>query len=219
MPARRAPALDGKQILTTALAITAEHGLDAVTMRAVATELSVTPMSIYYHVGDKDALIGQVIDAIVAAVPTPDGGLAWETWLTEYHDALWKHLHQYPGVARQLLEHPSTPAGAAIRRATVEMLIARGFDERSALLASSTFHTYLLGRLAIEALPAEINRNHEPSWRALGLSAEDYSRHGLETIIGGLRARHPEPGAPGVTWPEVPWLQVDVGRSRARLRR
>jgi TetR/AcrR family transcriptional regulator, tetracycline repressor protein len=190
MPARREPALDRQQIVDVALRITSEDGLDGVTMRAVAAALAVTPMAIQYHAGDKETLIGDVIDAVVAAVPIPDAQLGWDVWMTEYHDALWQELRRYPGVARQLLEHPSTPAGAATRRATVEMLVAHGFDERAALLTSSTFHTFLLGRLALQALPGEINRDHEPAWRVLGLSAEDYSRHGLHTIIAGLRTIH-----------------------------
>jgi len=91
------------------------------------------------------------------------------------------------GVARHLLDQPSIPAGAAIRRRTVEVLVASGFSERDALLASSTFHTHLLGRLAIEAGSTRNARADEPDWRAHGLTADDYVRHGLETILAGLR--------------------------------
>jgi hypothetical protein len=93
-------------------------------------------------------------------------------------------------VARHLLEHPDTPAGAAIRRATVDLLVDRGFGLRDALLASSTFHTHLLGRLAIEAMPATTSGDGEPPWRSNGLSAADYTAHGVRTVIEGLRALH-----------------------------
>ena len=84
--------------------------------------------------------------------PVPARDLPWDLWLGAYHDALWKQLRRYPGVAHYLLEHPSTPAGAAVRRVTVEVFIEAGFDDRTALLATSTFHTLLLGRLAVHAL-------------------------------------------------------------------
>jgi AcrR family transcriptional regulator len=195
MPARRTPPLSAPEIVGTALALTAAHGLDALSMRTVAAELGVTPMALYHHVGDKDALVGLVADAVVAAVPTPAGDLPWDVWLAAYHDALWKQLHGFPGVARHLLEHPSTPAGAAIRRLTVDVLVAGGFDDRTALLAASTFHTHLLGRLAIQALPPEEHREDEPAWRAHGLTAEDYAAHGVATLIAGLRAQRQACGA------------------------
>src|SRR5207248_7414336 len=113
-------------------------------------------------------------------------------WLAEYHDGLWKQLRGYPDIARHLLEHPSTPAGAAIRQCTVEVLRRDGFDERTALLATSTFHTHLLGRLAVHALPVHEQRSDEPSWSAHGLTADEYATFGLETVLIGLRARAPK---------------------------
>ena len=190
VPAHRDPPLKVDEIVETALSLTAEHGLDALTMRSVAGAIGVTQMSLYHHVGDKAALVDLVADAVVAGVPEPATDLPWDRWLTEYHDALWKRLHGYPGLARHLLEHPDTPAGAAIRRATVGVLTAQGFTERDALLASSTFHTHLLGRLAITAIPAATAGTGEPSWRSHGLSAADYSAHGVRTVIEGLRAQH-----------------------------
>ena len=190
MPAHRNPPLTVDEIVATAQSLTAEHGLGVLTMRAVASAVGVTQMSLYHHLADKGALIDLVADAVVAGVPTPADDLAWDRWLLEYHDALWKQLRGYRGLARHLLEHPSTPAGAAIRRATVELLVDRGFTERDALLAASTFHTHLLGRLAVEASADQTSGDEEPSWRSHGLSAGDYAAHGVQTIIEGLRAMH-----------------------------
>jgi TetR/AcrR family tetracycline transcriptional repressor len=187
MPAHRVPALTLDEIVSTAVSLTAEHGLDELSMRTLAVALGVTPMTVHHHVGDKSRLVELVADAVVAAVPVPDEALPWDLWLTAYHDALWKQLHGLGGVARYLLDRPSIPAGAAIRRRTVDVLVASGFSERDALLASSTFHTHLLGRLAIEAGSTRNARADEPDWRAHGLTADDYVHHGLETILAGLR--------------------------------
>jgi AcrR family transcriptional regulator len=48
------------QILTSALAVLHEHGLDAVTMRAVADRAGVTAPALYWHFADKEALIREV---------------------------------------------------------------------------------------------------------------------------------------------------------------
>lgn len=190
MPSHRDPPLTRDEIVATALAVTSDVGLDALTMRSLAEALGVTATALYHHVGSKDALVDLVLDALVAGVPTPAPDLAWDDWLVEYHDGLWQRLHGHRGLARRLLEHPSTPAGAAIRRTTVELLVARGFSERDALLAAATFHTYLLGRLAVDAFPEEIAREHEPTWRAHGLQAADYTAHGLQVVIAGLRVMY-----------------------------
>ena len=53
------------------MALLREDGLDAVSMRRVADRLGVAPNSIYAHVADKAALIDELIDAMLAGVPTP----------------------------------------------------------------------------------------------------------------------------------------------------
>ena len=72
----------------------------------------------------------------------------------------------------------------------ISLLVRSGFTEREALLASSTFHTHLLGRLALSTQVGHDRRGHEPRWNAHGLGAADYERHGLETIVAGLRSLH-----------------------------
>jgi len=195
VPSHRDPPLTVDEIVGATLELTSHVGLDALTMRSVADALGVTATALYHHVGSKDLLVDLVLDAAVAGAATPSSDLPWDAWLAEYHDGLWARLHAYRGVARHLLEHPSTPAGAAIRRTTVEMLVGSGFAEREALLAAATFHTYLLGRLAVDAFPEEIARAHEPSWRSHDLHAADYTAHGLHVVIAGLRALH-RPSSP-----------------------
>jgi len=196
MPSHRDPPLTLEEIVDTTLGLTAEVGLDALTMRSLAEALGVTATALYHHVASKDALVELVLDAAVAGVAMPSADIAWDEWLIDYHDGLWHRLHAYRGLARHLLQHPSTPAGAAIRRTTVDMLTARGFAARDALLVAATFHTFLLGRLAVDALPDEVARPHEPSWRSQGLQASDYTAHGLQVVIGGLRALYGTPTAP-----------------------
>lgn len=197
MPAHRTPPLTPEEIIEAALVLTIDAGLPALSMRSLATALGVTPMALYHHVGDRDGLVARVADAVVARVPRPADDLPWDRWLAGYHDALGRHVPAYPGVAQYLLDHPSTPAGAAIRRRTVEVLEAGGFDRRTALLAASTFHTHLLGRLAVGVLPPAEQRDDEPVWQDVGLTAEDYAAFGLQVLLAGIGAQRPlMPGRP-----------------------
>lgn len=51
----------------------AEDGVDALSMRAIARRLEVSPNALYSHVENKTALIDSVLDDVLADVRTPDG--------------------------------------------------------------------------------------------------------------------------------------------------
>lgn len=73
-PGQRA-GLTRAAVLDAANALLAEHGLAALTMRAVATRLGVAPNALYSHVANKTALLDDVLDERLALVraPDPDG--------------------------------------------------------------------------------------------------------------------------------------------------
>lgn len=65
-------------IVAAAVRLADERGLDAVSMRRVAAELRVDPMSLYRYVDGKDGLLEEMADSVVAEIkPVTDG----EDWL------------------------------------------------------------------------------------------------------------------------------------------
>jgi AcrR family transcriptional regulator len=48
------------------------EGLDAVTMRRIATDLGTGPASLYAHVADKDELVAALLDRVISEVPLPE---------------------------------------------------------------------------------------------------------------------------------------------------
>ncbi len=58
-------------MLATARDLLADRGLDALTMRALAQRLGVSPNALYSHVADKAALIDEILDDALAAVQAP----------------------------------------------------------------------------------------------------------------------------------------------------
>lgn len=70
-------ALNRKRTLRTAIAIAGIEGLDAVSMRRLAAEFGVGPMSLYRHVSSKDELVTQMADEVFGEpelpVPGSDG--------------------------------------------------------------------------------------------------------------------------------------------------
>ncbi len=83
--ARRAPrqrTLTKQAIVDAALAIVDQEGLDALTMRAVASALGTGPASLYAHVASKDELVEAVVEQVIGEIEIgeePDP----ETWIEQ----------------------------------------------------------------------------------------------------------------------------------------
>ena len=74
-PARR---LDLDAVVAAATALADEHGLEAVTMRAVAQAAGAAPMTLYTYVPGKAELLDLMLDTAYAAMPRIDtGGRPW----------------------------------------------------------------------------------------------------------------------------------------------
>ena len=63
-PASRTTPVTPEEVLDTAIEIVAEHGLDALTMRRLASELGVTTPSVYWHVGTREQVIDLMIEKL-----------------------------------------------------------------------------------------------------------------------------------------------------------
>lgn len=89
------PALSYDRIAVAALRLADDGGLPAVTLRALAGELGVTPMALYRYVDTKDDLLALMVDAAFGHPQEPSGGG-------------WRELMRwYAQVQRQvILDHP-----------------------------------------------------------------------------------------------------------------
>jgi AcrR family transcriptional regulator len=74
------PSLSVEQVVRTAIAVADADGLDALSMRRVADELSVGTMSLYRYVPGKSELVDLMVDAVQAELPTDTEPGAPETW-------------------------------------------------------------------------------------------------------------------------------------------
>ncbi len=126
-------------MLRAALDLVDEHGIDALTMRRVATELGVDPMSLYRHVDNKDALLDGIVEQLWSLVPTEEPGAThdglpeWEALLRQLGHALRNVVLRHPNAAPLLLSRPVMPRSALefLERALTAVQAA-GFDERRA---------------------------------------------------------------------------------------
>ena len=68
---RRTP-LTRERVLRAAVALADENGIDALTMRRLASELGVEAMSLYNHVENKDELLAGILGLVASEVELPE---------------------------------------------------------------------------------------------------------------------------------------------------
>jgi AcrR family transcriptional regulator len=76
-PARRAP-LSRDRVLRAAIKLADRNGLEALSMRKLATTLKVEAMSLYNHVANKDELLAGMVDVVIGEITRPAPGGDWK---------------------------------------------------------------------------------------------------------------------------------------------
>jgi AcrR family transcriptional regulator len=155
--------LSGDRIIKAAMAVADESGLAGLTMRSLADELRVTPMSIYRYIDGKEALLVAMADVVFEEMGAPTVGNEW-------HRELWEHAHsvrhtllRHPW-ALGLIETPANPGPATLARhdAVIGTLRAAGFSIPLTAHALAAFDAYVYGFVLQEVtLPLDDQPDHE----------------------------------------------------------
>jgi len=176
--------LSREVIVAAALEMAERDGLERLTMRGLAAQLGVTPMAIYYHVPDKEALVDLVVDEVhTRQVPLELTDEGWEVCLRRRLLSQWQQLVRYPGLGSHLSNQPGLGASQQSIEAGIAFFEAAGFSNRSSRLAWSFAITYLHGRLSVDARL----RGRPGSNRVAGITAKDYVAFGVDAVIAGIR--------------------------------
>ena len=129
--------LQPERVVASALRIVDEQGLDALTVRKVADEFGVTPMALYWHFANKDALLDAVGEFVVGELRLPDDALGLEGYLrhgmTALVDVMRAHPNATPLMASRLL---LSDVGRDLTEVTLGKLADAGYDvDRAAAVA------------------------------------------------------------------------------------
>lgn len=109
------PVLTRSAILAAALKLVDEDGIEALSMRRLATRLGVDPMSIYHHVPNKAALLSELVRLVFASMPTVDAAeMTWDdrvrAWARDYLALALAH----PGLVLQIVTDSAAASEAAV---------------------------------------------------------------------------------------------------------
>jgi AcrR family transcriptional regulator len=96
--------LTARAIAERALEIGDAEGLDAVTIRRLATDLGVTPMALYWHYKNKEQLLVGMADHLIGGfAPKPADERLWQEQLRDLVEGLIRSLRTHP-CAKNVIE-------------------------------------------------------------------------------------------------------------------
>jgi AcrR family transcriptional regulator len=124
--ATRAPSrLSREGIVTAAVGLADRDGLDGLSMRRLAQHLGVDAMSIYYHVRDKKALLGEMADAVAAEIPAASAGGPWTGQLRSLIVGARQVMLRHPWAVRVFTDR-ATPTPAVLLHIERVLAVLRG---------------------------------------------------------------------------------------------
>ena len=192
--------LDADEIITAAVEIFRESGLDAVSMRSVATRLGVSPVPLYSRIGNKDALVDAIADRLFADLAPPRfDGENWDSYATRWASALRSKLATAQD-SRLILSF-GREGFVEVSRPLVEAMRHDGFRADAAVQACRLLMWATVGFVAVEsgARPPRRPQRVRPGGDAGGVDAAEadalFNIHIRHLIDGIARERAAESSA------------------------
>ena len=166
-------------IAATALDLIQEEGLDALTMRTLADRSGVKAASLYWHVRDREELLGLVADALLARVPTQDRRQEWRATALALCAATAARIAAQRDGDRILHEAPGALRRSGVCAALATALVAGGLDEGIAQGVASM----MIGFVATRPSSRFVDRP-APGGKTITLAIDSGSR-GVVVQAGG----------------------------------
>jgi AcrR family transcriptional regulator len=149
--------LSRERVLRGAVDLADAGGVAGLTIRSLAEELGVKPMSLYYYVANKEEILDGIVDIVFGEMDLPVVGGAWRTEITRRAHSAREVLRRHPW-AIQLLESRTSPGPATLRHhdAVLGTLRAAGFSRKATAHAYAVLDAFIYGFAVQEAsLPFE----------------------------------------------------------------
>lgn len=176
--ARPSKGITREQVISTALQISDEQGLDAVSMRSVAANLSVTPMALYARVSGKEDLLDGLAEALLADIDLPDDDLPWDERLRCLARAARATGRRHPAALLLLLQRPVVaPQGHKVTEALFSTLRDAGLNDEQVLQYEQLVSTWLLGFGASEVSGRFTDRSVPVERRLAALPPDEFPEH------------------------------------------
>jgi len=144
-------------VLRAAVAVADAAGIGALTIRSLAQELGVKPMSVYHYVANKDEILDGIVDLVFDEIDLPSTDGDWRSEMRRRATSARRALRRHPW-AIGLMESRTTPGPATLRHhdAVIGTLRGAGFSIQMTAHAYALLDSYVYGFALQEAsLPFE----------------------------------------------------------------
>ena len=150
-PEERVP-LSRERVLRGAIAVADAAGVRALTIRSLAAELGITPMSVYHYVANKSEILDGIVDEVFSEIDLPPGNGDWRSEIRRRANSARRVLRGHPW-AIGLLESRKAPGPATLRHhdAMIGTLRAAGFSVEMTAHAYALLDSYVYGFAVQEA--------------------------------------------------------------------
>lgn len=158
---------DRNAIVKAAIGLADKHGMDAVSMRAVAERVGVTPMALYPHVGSKAALLDAMVTAILRDLEPPPAGATWQERLVHLARQSRQMTRARPWVAMLMFSRPAIePDAARVVDVIYQALLDAGVPDADVPRLERLLSTFVLGFGASESAGRFASWRDDPQARA-----------------------------------------------------
>jgi AcrR family transcriptional regulator len=208
---QRANGITGARIAEATVAIIKAEGLDAVTMRRVATELGTGAASLYRHFASREELLVVVTDELLGQIRfVPPPGDEWRPRAEAYAAAFRQALLAHPALAQLMATGQALgPNSLRAREIVLGGLLASGFPPPLAVRSYLTITHYVIStvqlddrstkrdprdRAELQALFRDLDEGTFPTVHALadelgGMHPDDEFEFGLMIMLDGITAQ------------------------------
>ncbi|GLK13053.1 TetR family transcriptional regulator [Streptosporangium carneum] len=185
MSARRGQPLTAEEIYAAVLRLVDAGGVEGLSMRKLAAELDVNPMSLYHHVENKDALVRGACATVASRLRLPpDDGAPWQEQtralarayrsIAQSHPSLWSYVNRHPALVED---------EGGMWEVFNRILVAAGVPADELPRVRTVLYTFVSGFLSAETdgLLGELG------------GAEDFDaafEGAVDLIVAGLEARY-----------------------------
>ena len=203
------PALSRERVAEAALELADAHGLEALSMRRLASELGVGTMTLYHYFPSKRDLLDAVVDAAFADQEPPSLDGSWREQLAGLCRAGREALSRHPSLTLLRAGEPILrPQALRFSEVGLRILEDAGFEVEEAAKAFRLLFTYTFGfallspeaaerqsraavRAALAALPPEYypRLSSAVEEAAEAMAGDVVFGYGLERLLDGLEAR------------------------------
>ncbi|HEX4212948.1 MAG TPA: TetR/AcrR family transcriptional regulator C-terminal domain-containing protein [Candidatus Dormibacteraeota bacterium] len=148
----RRETLTREKVLSAAMTLVDEEGLEGLSMRRLAATLDVHVMSLYNHVSNKADLLDGIAENVFAQVELPAPGLPWPEQVRALALSMYRAFSRHPAVPVALVTDQANPASVRALEPFDRLagaLYQAGLDDRRARQGLGAITSLVMGSLLV----------------------------------------------------------------------